>query len=340
MLKNDQPVIIVGAGSIGRRHLHNLKSLGYTNVILYRTGKGAGIYEGDLDCPVEYSLEGALSHRPAGAIVCNPTALHIPVAIAAARAGCHLFLEKPISHNLDGIKELKREIEKHNISVLVGFQFRLHPALQQIKAWLEEGIIGKVISAHAHWGEYLPGWHINEDYRKGYSARVELGGGVIFTLCHPFDYLSWLIGEVVSVSAMAGQLSDLEVDVEDTAQIIIRFTGGAIGSVYLDYIERPSSHWFSIIGQKGLIRWDNIDGAAHIYCLDTGKWDSFSPAVDFQRNTVFREEMRHFLNCIFKKEEPLCTLDDGICALKISLAAKRSAIEKKEINIQDFELTV
>lgn len=333
MAKIDPSLVITGLGSIGRRHLHNLRSLGCTNIILYRTGKGTLADEEFLDFPVEYNLESALSYHPKGVIISNPTALHMPVAIKAARAGCHLFLEKPISHTLNGVHQLQREMEIHNICVLVGFQFRFHPALQQIKTWLDTGIIGKVISANAHWGEYLPGWHLQEDYRKNYSARADLGGGVVFTLSHPFDYLRWLIGEVVSVSAMTAQLSGLDVDVEDTAQVILRFAGGAIGSVYLDYAECPPAHWFNIIGQKGIIRWDSADGVAHVYSVEAGEWKSFSPLKGFGRNVMFMEEMRHFLNCISGKEKPLCTLHDGIRALEIALAAKRSADEKKEINI-------
>lgn len=331
MLRKGQPLLIAGLGSIGRRHLRNLVSIGYHNIILYRTGKGTLPDDELLDFVVEYNLEKALARHPIGAIVSNPTALHLEVALAAARANCHLFIEKPIFHSMQGADQVRREVKKRNLSVLVGFQFRFHPALRQIKQWVGSNRIGKIVSVQAHWGEYLPGWHSWEDYRRSYSARGDLGGGVILTLCHPFDYLRWLIGEVTSVSAVAGRLSGLGVDVEDTACIILRFIQGVLGSVYLDYVERPPTHWLHIVGQKGTIHWDDADGIAHLYNNES-KEERFTPPEGFERNTMFLEEMRHFLNCLDGKEKPLCSLDDGIRVLEIALAAKRSALEKREIN--------
>ncbi len=326
-------MLIAGLGSIGRRHLRNLKSLGWTNIILYRTGKGTLPENEFSDVPVEHDLNAVLSHQPVGVVVSNPTALHVPVALAAARAGCHLLLEKPISHSSEGVTDLRREVEARNLAVLVGFQFRFHPALRQIKTWLDAGLIGNVISAHAHWGEYLPGWHPWEDYRGGYSARADLGGGVVLTLCHPFDYLRWLVGEVESVYAATGRLSGLDVEVEDTAQIVLRFASGAIRNVYLDYAERPAAHWLRIVGRKGTIRWDNADGVAHLYRAETEKWESFTPAEGFERNTMFLEEMRHFLNCLSRDEQPVCTLADGARALDIALAVRQSARERSEVGV-------
>ncbi len=328
-----QPVLIAGLGSIGQRHLRNLLSLGCRDIVLYRRDKGASPEGNKYPIPVEHELDAAFSHHPKAVIISNPTALHIPVALAAARAGCHIFIEKPVSHNLDGFGRLMREIKKRRICVMVGFQFRFHPALRKVKEWIDSGRIGKIISAAVHWGEFLPSWHPDEDYRKGYSARKDLGGGVINTLCHPFDYLRWIIGEVRAVYAMAGKLSNLKIDVEDVAEILLHFQGGAIGSVHLDYIERPASHWMHIIAEKGTIHWDNSDGKVHIYSAIKGKGDIFSPPASFERNTMFLNEMRHFLNCLYGKEKPLCTMDDGKRAMEIALAAKESFSRKKEIAI-------
>lgn len=332
MLKTDQPLLIAGLGSIGRRHLRNLLSIGCGNIILYRTGKSTLPDDELSSFTVEYNLEKALAHRPIGVIVSNPTALHLPVALAASRADCHLFIEKPIFHTMGGVEELRKEVENRSLSVLVGFQYRFHPALQQIKKWLDSGRIGRIVSAQAHWGEYLPGWHKWEDYRKGYSARGDLGGGVVLTLCHPFDYLRWLIGEVAKVSAVTARLSGLEVDVEDTASVILRFAQGAIGCVYLDFVERRRTHWLHIIGQKGTIHWDDADGMAHLYNAES-KQECYTPPEGFERNTMFLEEMGNFLNCLHGKEQPVCTLDDGIRALEIALAVKKSAIKRREFDV-------
>lgn len=326
-------ILIAGLGSVGRRHLRNLRALGHEDVILYRTGHST-LPDDDLaGLPAETDLAAALAHQPQAAIVANPTALHLPLALAAARTGCHLFIEKPISHSLDGLDPLMAVVQDKELRVLMGFQFRFHPGLRAVKQLIDDGTIGSIVCAHAHWGEYLPAWHPWEDYRRSYSARADLGGGVILTLCHPFDYLRWLLGRVQAVSAVAGRLSDLELDVEDTADVTLQFGSGAIGTLHLDYVQRPPSHWLQITGQTGMIQWDNTDGAVRCYRTDRGEWETIPASPGFERNTMFMDEMRHFLDCVAARAEPLVTLEDGVRALGIAVAAKRSAVEGRVIEV-------
>ena len=315
-MRFQRTILIAGFGSIGRRHLRNLRALGYKKFVLYRTGKSTLPDDEIVDIPVEYDLTKALAHKPLATIIANPTALHMPVALAAAKSGSHLFLEKPISHTLNGVDELKRLVAKKHLKVLVGFQFRFHPGLRKVKRLLEEGAIGPIVSVQAHWGQYLPGWHPWEDYRKSYAAQAKLGGGVLLTLCHPFDYLRWLIGEVTDVSALESHSDELKIDVESSADILLHFKSGVIGNVHLDYLQRPPQHYIRIIGQSGIICWDNA-----------------KPIKNFERNTMYKSEMRHFLACIKRNEQPLCTLDDGIETLKIVLAAKESVRKKRLVEL-------
>jgi predicted dehydrogenase len=274
--------------------------------------------------PTETSLEASLAHKPDAVIVSNPTALHLDVAIPAAEAGCHLLLEKPISHTRDGVADLAAAVERGGGAVLVGYQFRHHPGLVSAKAALEAGEIGRPLSARAVYGEYLPGWHPWEDYRRGYSARADLGGGVVLTLCHPLDYLLWLLGPAQSVWAFTGQLSDLGLDVEDTAEIGIRFGSGALASARLDYNQRPPQHDLQIIGTEGALFWDNAGGALRIYNAAADKWKTSHPPLGFERDDMFRAQMAHFLAVARGEETPLCTLADGIAALDLALAALES----------------
>ncbi len=319
--------LIAGFGSIGRRHFRNLRALGVNDFVFLRSRRSSLPDDEIAAYPAETSLEAALAHQPQAVIVSNPTALHLDVAIPAARAGCHLFLEKPLSHNRERVDELQAAVAQGGGRVLVGFQFRYHPGLRQVKTWLAEGAIGRPLSARAHWGEYLPGWHPWEDYRRGYSARQDLGGGVILTLCHPLDYLRWLLGEVTGLWAFIGQESDLELEVEDNAEIGLRFAGGGLGTVHLDYNQRPPAHRLEIIGTRGTIRWDNADGAARLWRGDSSAWDVILPPDGFERNDLFRAQMRHFLAVTRGEEAPRCTLEDGIRALELALAAHRSARE-------------
>ncbi|MBU0511987.1 MAG: Gfo/Idh/MocA family oxidoreductase [Chloroflexi bacterium] len=353
--------LIAGFGSIGRRHFRNLLALGERDIVFLRS-KRSTLPDAEIAAfPVETDIQAALAHKPDAVIVSNPTSLHLDVALPAAEAGCHIFLEKPISHSMERVDELQAAVQRGGGQVLVGFQFRFHPSLGLIKQWLSgnhaprstphhtprpthhsplpappisnlqslisnpHSPIGRPLSARAHWGEYLPGWHPWEDYRQGYSARADLGGGVILTLCHPLDYLRWLLGDVTGLWAFTGKAGDLELAVEDTAEIGLHFASGVIGSVHLDYNQRPPSHHLEIVGTHGTIRWDNADGAVHIYRASSDEWGIYPLPQGFERNQLFRDQMKHFLAVVGEGEQPVCTLEDGVWALRLALAAHESA---------------
>jgi len=305
--------------------LRNLVALGQEDILLYRTHRST-LPEDELAAyPVETDLAAALAHHPDAVIVANPTALHMEVALPAARAGCHLLLEKPIADRADAQVELLRQTAVENqVRILVGFQFRFHPVLGKIKALLDSGNLGRVLSFRVHWGEYLPDWHPWEDYRQGYAARKDLGGGVVNTLCHPLDYVRWLMGEVSSLSAQTGQVSGLELDVEDMAEIVLTLTNGAIGSIHLDYFQRPPQHSLTIYLEQGQIQWNNTSGAVQVYHVSSQAWEEITSPAGFERNDLFLEEMRHFLSLMRGETQSRCSLEDGIHILNLVEAVHES----------------
>jgi predicted dehydrogenase len=325
--------LIAGYGSIGRRHMRNLLALGEKDIVLYRT-KHSTLPEDELQgFPVETNLEAALAHKPKAVIIANPTALHLDVAIPAAKAGCHVLMEKPISSSLANVDILKDALLTSGTQLLMGFQFRFHPGLQRIINELKDGAIGRPLSFRADWGEYLPGWHPWEDYTKSYSARSDLGGGVTLTLCHPLDYLRWIFGEVKEVWGSTAKLSDLEIQVEDVAEIGLRFESSVIGSVHLNYYQQPPVHRLEIVGTEGTLCWDNADGAVHEYRRGAHDWEVFPVPENFNRNELFLEELRHFMDVCNGYVRPACTLDDGKRSLEIVQAVYQSSKEKRTIEI-------
>jgi len=326
--------LIAGLGSIGERHLKNLKSLYDCEILAYR------VIERDRnDLVKKYGvkslrdLKEALDLRPDGVLVTNPTSLHIPVALASARRECNLFIEKPLSHQLDGVLELERIVHEKDLVCLVGCNFRFHPGLMKIKSFLEEGRIGKVLSARIEAGEYLPDWHPREDYREGYSAKNSLGGGAILTLIHEIDYAYWFFGLPEKVFAFAEKLSPLQMDVEDTAEILLKFSDEKIVEIHLDYLQRSPSRSCQIIGEEGTILWDYQKNQVELFTAKNRNWQIFPGEKCFERNQMFLEEMRHFVSVVEGREKPQVTLKDGIEVLKIALAAKESAREGKVVKI-------
>ena len=304
--------LIAGLGSIGRRHLRNLITLGERDIILYRTNHSTLDLEEFSGIPVFRELEAALAEGPQGVVISNPTALHLDVAIPAAKAGCAILLEKPVSHNFDRIESLETALIAVGGNILMGFQFRFHPTLRRVADWVRQGAIGKPLSYLCQWGEYLPGWHPWEDYRSSYAARADLGGGVVRTLCHPLDYLGWIFGEAYLRWAFTGKISPLEIDVEDLAKAHLFHRSGVEGSLVLDYYRQPPLHMLEISGNEGLIEWKNHTGAARLFRTATAEWETALPPEGFDRNDLFLEEMRHFIKITRGTEKPVCTLEDGI----------------------------
>ncbi len=329
-------ILIAGLGSIGRRHFRNLITLGEKDIILLRTRKATLPDDELAGVPVETDLNEALKeHKPDAVIVANPTSMHLDVAIPAAEAGCHILLEKPVSHSLDRLDSLQKIAQKSGSRILVGFQFRYHPTLNQARELIQSNALGKILTVHAHWGEYLPQWHPWEDYRQSYAARADLGGGVIVTLTHPLDYLRYLLGEVEMLWSFNGHISPLEMDVEDVAEIGIKFTSGAVGGVHVNYFQRPPVHRLEIVGTNGTLRWDNADGILHLHKIPApfGAYsdapaapfiESFLPPEGFERNQLFVAQTRHFIETVRGEKEPVCSLEDGIKALQLALAAHES----------------
>ncbi len=325
--------LIAGFGSIGRRHFHNLKALGEQDILFYRTGKSSLPTDELAGYVIENNIYAALAHKPDAVIVANPTAFHLDVAIPAAEVGCHLLIEKPVSNSLSHIKDLQITTKENHCRVLVGFQFRFHPTLQKAHTLLSSGVLGKPLSARAHWGEYFPDWHPWEDYRQSYGARKDLGGGVVLTLCHPFDYLRWLLGEAISVIGTTRRSGRLEINVEDQADVELDFESGVQASVHLDYLEKPVSHWFEVICSKGKMHWNATDGILHITYSDRYAEEQYSIPHGFERNDMFLAQMCHFVQIVEGIAEPQCTLDDGVKALEIALAVHASAKEGKKITL-------
>src|SRR5437899_225678 len=201
-------VLVVGLGSIGQRHVRNLRALlGDQVELLAVRVRGLNHILNDalqVESPdglcEKYgirtfgNLEQALAHKPEAAFVCNPNSLHITTALAVARAGCHLFIEKPLAHEYAGVEELIAIVERRRLVATVGYQLRFHPCLTTTHRLLESEAIGRVLAVRAEMGEYMPGWHPYEDYRGAYAVHRALGGGVLLAQIHDMVYLFWFFG--------------------------------------------------------------------------------------------------------------------------------------------------
>ncbi len=325
------PVLIAGFGSIGRRHFENLRALGCSNFIFYRTHRST-ISDSDI-CNFSSTddLSAALDQGPRVAVISNPTAKHMDVALAAAEAGCHLYIEKPLSHSLEHCRELAQLVDARKLTTMIGCQFRFHPLLVSLRRQLLSDRLGTVLGARAEWGEYLPDWHPWEDHRKSYSARADLGGGVVLTLIHPLDYMVWLFGPVLDVRASIRSVPSLQTPAgDDWADIELQFANGMLGHVHLDYVQKPPVHRLVVWADRGRATWDYHAGTLLWEATD-GSREFEQVPEGFERNAMFVDAMRDFLDSIAHRRPSSIPLDEGISVLDIALRAKQSAQREKEI---------
>lgn len=335
-------VLMVGLGAVGQRHARNLRVLlgnemellAYRVRRLSRTITPELTVAADRDAESELGvrafddLDSALAQRPSLALICNPTSLHIPIAMRAAGAGCHLFVEKPLSNSLVGTEELAAALDQQQRVGLVGYQMRFHPCLRRVKELLEISAVGAIISVHAHIGEDLRGWHKYEDFRQSYAARADLGGGVILTQIHEMDYLFWLFGMPRRLFTVGGRLSRLKLDVEDTASTLMEYDIlGRKVPVHLhqNYLQSPARRTLEIVGDAGTITVDFIAPALRV-SDEHGALKECQTYSNFERNCLFMDEMRHLVNCVRGGETPVVSIRDGTRSLQMALAAKTSMV--------------
>jgi len=329
----DMRFLIVGCGSIGKRHLRNLLSLGVKNIGALDV-RPDRLKEARSQFPVSaYSdMESALDAGADAVVICTPPSVHLSEALAAARAGCHMFVEKPLAEKLEGVEELMKEVTERGLRTLVGCNFRFHPGLRFVKQLLGRGAIGKVVAAHARFGQYLPDWHPTEDYRDGYSGHSSLGGGVILDRIHEFDYLCWLFGVAREVSCTADHLSSLDIDTEDVAEATLLFGGGVVASVSLDYVSRVYKCELEIVGEGGSAIWSFQDGSVRWYDANKRAWQVVG-LEPYDPNEMYVDEMKHFLAVLAGTEQSENDLDFARRTLLIALAAKQSAARGMKVRL-------
>ena len=327
-------LLVVGAGSIGRRHVANLRALGISRVaVCDPNAERCAALQADYQVEGYGTLDEALTRAsPTAVMVCSPPHLHVPQAIKALKSGAHVFIEKPLSNSLDGVEVLISEMVARQRVVQVGYNWRFHAGLQRIKALLEAGAIGRVTWARAESGQFLPDWRPDQDYRKSYTAHREMGGGIILDGSHELDYMRWLLGEVSHVYCQAGRLSDLEVDVEDTAFIILNFQSGCVGEVHLDFVQRARARNCKIVGTEGTILWDNIDESLNQFIASRAEWTKLDLEID--PNAKYVAEVADFLSCIEEQRAPRVDLYSARRVLEIALAARHSAATGQSIELK------
>jgi len=336
-------ILIIGLGSIGQRHLRNLKKVQpeaqfyalrkkYTTPLLSSANK---IIKGDIK--KKYSLKYINNLEEINkneikldcAFVCTPSSHHVSQIIWLLKNNINCFVEKPLGSSLKKIKELEFLLKKKNkIITMMGFQLRFNPIIKYLENILKnKSVIGKVFACHIHHGEHIKDFHPYEDYKISYAAVKKLGGGVILTQIHEIDYLLHLFKDYhfKNISFISSKVSNLDLNVEDvfSANFLLKNNSNKIlCSMNLNFLERPKKRKIYLVGEKGSI---NV-------CLNSQKILIFKnnktivKRFIFKKNDIFIKEIKFFLSKI-KSKNNICSslnLFNGIKTLRFAISLKNN----------------
>ena len=315
--------LVVGTGSVGRRHIANLQQLGVdVRAFSYRVARGQD--SPAVGCPLVMDWQQAIENVDA-VVVANNAELHVPCALKAATAGKAIFVEKPLSVHLKDCAKLLQLTEQNSVKVEAGFTLRAHPNLRWMLQYLQNGSLGELHYIRASVGQFLPDWRPGTDYTSGYAASYRTGGGVILDLIHELDLVQWLGGKVSQVQAMTRQGHGLRIPTDTVAQMTFRTDAGVLAQVHLDYLRPAYRRSFEIVGTTGCLTWDYVKGEVWFEDKTTSVLMHQVPP-GFERNQMFLSHMKHFIDRVSGIEsEALSPLTDSISALQLALTCHWSA---------------
>lgn len=318
-------LLVQGIGSIGQRHYKNARALGHDAAILRTSNAERPFVKDFFDAQrakgnepvVFYDLETAVREfNPRALIIGTPNHLHLSAALEGAKRNLHLLIEKPVHNAEGGLDDLVRAVSEKRLIAMVGYNLRFHPLLQRVKTMIQEDELGGILSAAVEVGENIIDWHPWEEYRETYAPWAKSGGGALLCFSHDIDYLYWLLGSPKEIFAGGGKVTPLEGDAEDLVQGLWKFDDGRTATLHIDYWSRPKFRTLKIVGTKKTVLWDAYANLT-IWDHETGTQTIKELPAGFERNTMFLDELRNFVDAIEGRAQPHISLHDGIEVVRL-----------------------
>jgi predicted dehydrogenase len=207
---------------------------------------------------------------------------------------------------------------------MLGSNWKFHPGPKRLKQIVDSGDLGRIVAVQSIGGQYLPDWHPWEDYRQMYSSRSDLSGGVLLD-CHDIDYLTWLLGPIKNVNCRMVNTNTLEISTSDLATMVLEFESGALGSVQIDYLQRPNARRVHISGSNGIAIWDFTGQIVRSYDAGSEEWSDYTLASTYDINQMYVDEAVDFLDCISEGRTPETPIDQAAHVMAVFDAISSSA---------------
>ena len=335
--------LIIGCGSIGARHLHNLKSIGINNIAICDTdSKKVDELSKKYTTKKFYDLESALTFEPDFSLICTYASSHTETALSCINANSHVFIEKPLSSEINGVEKMLKRADAKKLKVAVGYNLRFDPGLNLLKSKLKNSTISNPLSIFSEWGHHIKMWRPGTNFKNHYVLKK--GSGIILDDSHEYDYVRWLLDdEVHSVYCQTRKIKSIKTQTESIASMILRFKKGVIANFVIDYVRPSYERRCHIIGEKGDLKWE--------YTPKQGSWKEYNAKANssvivnilghqrqqtkflIKTNDMYRNEIKDFVNSIMKEKNPSISGWEGLKTLKIGMAALLSAKENKIVKL-------
>ena len=257
-----------------------------------------------------------------GVLVCTPSNQHVPQATRAAQAGCHLFVEKPISTTMDGVDDLIALCHESHLILQVGYVYRHHPLFAEMQEVLASGDLGPIHMALLKVG--YPVDRARPDFRSTYWVQAATGGGVFHDASHCLDFIQELLSPITAVTAQARHYEfEVDPEVEDAAVALFEFESGALGSATFNHFQRNRTSRVELVGARGTILWEIEKHQLVVYRDADRSWQRHR--FELEPDDMYLNQMRSFLGALAGRNEPLVTGEDGRRTLLVVLACLQSA---------------
>ena len=330
--------LVIGSGSIAKRHIGNLKKLFASARVGCISASGRILSAEDVgdDTQIYRSMNDALADKPVLAIVASPAPSHLDYAVQLLDRNVPVLIEKPLCDSLDGFSAHRDVLLAHKAQIEIAYNLRFMSSALKFKALLDARCVGVIRSVSVDVGQYLPDWRPASDYRKNVSARRELGGGVLLELSHELDYLRWLFGEFETAYCVARNTAALEIDVEDTVDALLVRVDQLVVNVHMDFLQRSPVRICKVIGQEGTLIWDVLNNSITLHSGRDQQHVLFEdPGYD--RNNMYLDQLRHFVHVAQGTASPVIGLEDGLQTLQLVEAMKKSSATGQVVNIGDLQ---
>ena len=289
-------ILIVGFGSIGKKHLKSLRQIfPAAEIAIFRRNNSSFIPIGADYLFSNWSQVEGFS--PDIALICTPASMHLDAVRILAPLGVHLFIEKPMTATLDQAIELVDLVANLPIRVMIGYNLRYSPSLIFFKQCMDRRLVGDALSIRCEVGQNISTWRPGTDLMESVSLLSEMGGGVLLELSHEIDYLHWIFGEIKLIGGLISRKKRLNFEVEDEANLIFEIKDNAsnsrlCASVNLDFLRWDTTRYCLAICELGTLRWDGILGEVSLLEKDSKSWRT----IYFSENDLEKSYLNQFID--------------------------------------------